>query len=686
MGNTGAQIEQKEVEFKLHIAIDFGTDGCGIAFGYDDQVIIYNKWKGRNRKRKNKTKTQILLGDNDQLLCFGDNAKMTLSIFLFLVLLFYEYIINSYCGAAENASKSWKFFERFKMALYDKNIKRLNIIDGNEEKVVEEVDVANELISTNGQKCDSGKIFIIAFKHLQKLAKEYLPKITKQDIKNEEIQWILTVPAIWSENAKNKMRQWIISAGLVDETIKNQCIIVYEPDCAALSLKKQILSNMNNDINNNNNSTISNLTDDKINDNDDDEKTEFIAGDRYILIDAGGGTVDIACHEIRKDGGVEEIIHPTGDKWGSCYIDDLYIQLLEEIFSKEWINEYKEKAPGKYVEIIENFQYAKCTFYEDNKDKKCHDIEIPFEFLCFLEEKCDAIKTKPEAIIKTFRKPLKFYRKLFKTLDIDNDNNDEKVDDDDICELTQVTVTSTRRDKNDEEYIEMDYKIWKCMFDTMINKIINHLSKLLNMESMNNNKCKYLCLVGGFCSSLYFQERINKYFINKINKIIIPSIPMLSVVHGAALFGIDKSNINNIKARRLKYTYGIKMFFNKTRARLNGIDEKYIFDNTTSDGMVRDCFKIIAKRNDRIELNEIKTTNSFKTSQISLIPILRSNKRNPKIAKDGIEESVLKIHHNDSKKETICTEFHFYSTMISVYSYPKNNINDKQKIDINYQQ
>ena len=64
---------------------------------------------------------------------------------------------------------------------------------------------------------------------------------------------------------------------------------------------------------------------------------------------------------------------------------------------------------------------------------------------------------------------------------------------------------------------------------------------------------------------------------------------------------------------------------------------------------------------------------------------MRSDKRNPKIAKDGIEQSVLKIHHTDSKKEQIVTEFHFYGTMISVYSYPKNDPSQKQKIDINYQ-
>ena len=39
--------------------------------------------------------------------------------------------------------------------------------------------------------------------------------------------------------------------------------------------------------------------------------------------------------------GVKELYHPTGGPWGSCYIDDRYIKLFEDIFSKDWIKEFK---------------------------------------------------------------------------------------------------------------------------------------------------------------------------------------------------------------------------------------------------------------------------------------------------------------------------------------------------------
>eukprot|EP01084_Bolivina_argentea_P194225 333216_1 len=72
------------------------------------------------------------------------------------------------------------------------------------------------------------------------MAKKYIPeKITNENINDEEIQWIVTVPAIWSEKAKKKMKNWMVEAALIDKQIIDQCVIVYEPDCASLSMQKQ---------------------------------------------------------------------------------------------------------------------------------------------------------------------------------------------------------------------------------------------------------------------------------------------------------------------------------------------------------------------------------------------------------------------------------------------------------------
>eukprot|EP01083_Nonionella_stella_P239071 837191_1 len=62
----------------------------------------------------------------------------------------------------------------------------------------------------------------------------------------------------------------------------------------------------------------------------------------YILVDAGGGTVDIACYEIIDEFGVKEIVHPTCGKWGSCYINDGYYPTYSLLSG--WMNS-KQKHP-----------------------------------------------------------------------------------------------------------------------------------------------------------------------------------------------------------------------------------------------------------------------------------------------------------------------------------------------------
>eukprot|EP01084_Bolivina_argentea_P062993 115084_1 len=148
-------------DFKVHIAIDFGTDGCGLAFALkgEDDITVYNKW---NRKKKNimvKTKTQILLNEQNKVVAFGNDAKKT-----FITL-------------SGDENKEYKLFERFKMALYDSNL------DDNKM----ETDISDELISANGKTCPSEIVFIAAFKFLDKECKKHLKKILQKRKINKKI-------------------------------------------------------------------------------------------------------------------------------------------------------------------------------------------------------------------------------------------------------------------------------------------------------------------------------------------------------------------------------------------------------------------------------------------------------------------------------------------------------------------
>ena len=225
-----------------------------------------------------------------------------------------------------------------------------------------------------------------------------------------------------------------------------------------------------------------------------DEDTHFDEGDRYILVDAGGGTVDIICHEVLDDFGVKEIYYPSGGKWGSCYIDDQYIKLLKSIFGTRWINEFKKKSPESYVELINYFQNSKETFYAKSNvkrrgningnqndlddDHQYHNVRLPAGFLSFAEDKLESL-------------------------------NDATGADQDLADMVNEHCSGKSKMKLDEEYLEMSNLVWKYLFDHVIDPAIEHIEYLLSQSKMN--ECKYLCLVGGLACSKYYQYRMRKH-------------------------------------------------------------------------------------------------------------------------------------------------------------------------------
>eukprot|EP01084_Bolivina_argentea_P084108 152205_1 len=457
-------------KFKVHVAIDFGTDGLAMAyaFGDVDKVTAHAEWSYKKYAPKFKPKTIVLLDEDFEAIGFGKDAKHTYM-------------------ATEKMKDKWMLFERFKMALYG---------DGtiDEEK---QVVIKDTLTATNGKTVKASIVFVAVFKHLHKQAKNYLKRnrLSRnlfKELTDKDWQWIITVPAIWNDASKYKMRQWAIDAGLIDPGVEGQCKIVYEPDCASLALQYEI---------NDNKSRIGTT------DETPHSHTTFTRGDKYILVDAGGGTVDIACHEIlgqNGEYGVKEILAPSGGPWGSTFIDDQFEALLHEVFGEERMSDFSEENANVHTALLHNFQQAKEAFFGQDK----HNVRIPFDFIDFMQDKLEETTSEKEDI-ETFVS-------------------------------SQTTFGESNLLSLSAEYLEIDKKGWEIMFNHVVEPIIDHIHKLLAEPKLMRN-CKYLCLAGGLSSSPYFQSKMTEMFGSKSKygmDVIIPNRPILSVVEGAAYFGI----------------------------------------------------------------------------------------------------------------------------------------------------
>eukprot|EP01083_Nonionella_stella_P184105 667188_1 len=218
-----------ENKFKVHCAIDFGTDGVALAyaFGETNHITAHAAWSSHKKYApKFKPKTIVLLDEDLEAIGFGKDAKHT------------------YITATKKTKDKWMLFERFKMALYDDETPEL----ANCTSDAKEVEIKDTLTATNGKTVDSSIVFVAVFKHLHEQANKYLKRnrLSRNLFKtltDKDWQWIITVPAIWNDASKYKMRQWAIDAGLVDPNIEGQCKIVYEPDCASLALQYDINKN-----------------------------------------------------------------------------------------------------------------------------------------------------------------------------------------------------------------------------------------------------------------------------------------------------------------------------------------------------------------------------------------------------------------------------------------------------------
>ena len=93
---------------------------------------------------------------------------------------------------------------------------------------------------------------------------------------------------------------------------------------------------------------------------DDEEEAEydtfFSDKDKILLCDLGGGTADIACHEVDGDGHIRQIVAPSGGAWGSTYVDANFIDLLRSMLSAEWMKQFERQHPTAFVELLLNFR------------------------------------------------------------------------------------------------------------------------------------------------------------------------------------------------------------------------------------------------------------------------------------------------------------------------------------------
>lgn len=136
------------------------------------------------------------------------------------------------------------------------------------------------------------------------------------------------------------------------------------------------------------------------------------AGDRYVVVDCGGGTVDLTVHQIRlPEGHLKELYKASGKRthfstmvflhllrfsvsvtslpfpggpYGSIGIDYEFEKLLCKIFGQDFIDQFKIRRPAAWVDLMIAFESRKRAAAPERTNPL--NINLPFSFIDYYKK------------------------------------------------------------------------------------------------------------------------------------------------------------------------------------------------------------------------------------------------------------------------------------------------------------
>ncbi|XP_055103892.2 heat shock 70 kDa protein 12A isoform X1 [Symphalangus syndactylus] len=498
VNDTDSNVSEQQ-SFLVVVAVDFGTTSSGYAYSFTKEpecIHVMRRWEGGDPGvSSQKTPTTILLTPERKFHSFGYAAR------------------DFYHDLDPNEAKQWLYLEKFKMKLHTTG----------------DLTMDTDLTAANGKKVKALEIFAYALQYFKEQALKELSDQAGSEFENSDVRWVITVPAIWKQPAKQFMRQAAYQAGLASPENSEQLIIALEPEAASIYCRKLRLHQMielssKAAVNGYSGSDTvgAGFTQAKEHIRRNRQSRTFLVenvigeiwseleeGDKYVVVDSGGGTVDLTVHQIRlPEGHLKELYKATGGPYGSLGVDYEFEKLLYKIFGEDFIEQFKIKRPAAWVDLMIAFESRKRAAAPDRTNPL--NITLPFSFID--------------------------YYKKFRGHSVEHALRKSNVD--------FVKWSS-------QGMLRMSPDAMNALFKPTIDSIIEHLRDLFQKPEVST--VKFLFLVGGFAEAPLLQQAVQAAFGDQC-RIIIPQDVGLTILKGAVLFGLDPAVI---KVRRSPLTYGV---------------------------------------------------------------------------------------------------------------------------------
>lgn len=308
---------------RLIVGVDFGTTYSGVAAVYSatpDDVDIIKSWPGGNGITSDKVPTEVS----------------------------YEVASTPSSPTAEDTSEAkqpiairWGF--QFKPE--EPRLRCVKLFLDRNQKLphfVSPLETAAQL-----RKCDRTVMDAVS-DYLTKIYDHTMETLIRRYgesfVSTTRVEFVLTVPAVWSDAAKNATLQAAERAGMGS---RHELKLISEPEAAAVYTLKTI------------------------------QPSGLKVGDNYVVCDAGGGTVDLIAYKVNQLNPlrIEESAVGTGGLCGSAFLNYRFEDHVRERVGVERYNHMREKKPKTWMMGLRYFEeFVKRNFNEEEHS----EVNVPF--------------------------------------------------------------------------------------------------------------------------------------------------------------------------------------------------------------------------------------------------------------------------------------------------------------------
>lgn len=335
--SNGVNNEAEEVvarEDRLIVGVDFGTTYSGVAAVYSatpDDVDIIKSWPGGNGITSDKVPTEI---------AYESTSPATTPT---------SPDVEDKGDVKKPNATRWGFQFRPE----EPRLRCIKLFLDRNQKLphfVSPLETAAQL-----RKCDRTVMDAVS-DYLTKIYDHTMETLTRRYgesfVATTKVEFVLTVPAVWSDAAKNATLQAAERAGMGS---RHELKLISEPEAAAVYTLKTI------------------------------QPSGLKIGDNFIVCDAGGGTVDLIAYKVTQLDPlrVEESAVGTGGLCGSAFLNYRFEDHVKERIGEATYEHMREKKPKTWMMGLRYFEeFVKRNFNEEEHS----EVNVPFPGLADNEE------------------------------------------------------------------------------------------------------------------------------------------------------------------------------------------------------------------------------------------------------------------------------------------------------------